>query len=417
MFRAGMILLAYFSTSSFCLTESPESWTRFRGPNGSGVIEKSRVPLPWKPSDVRWEMDLPGEGNGSPVIWNGRVYVLSGDPESATRYVICGDLETGKVIWKKDYATKPHALHKFSSYGSSTPCVDEKLVYVAWASDESLTVKAFTHDGEEVWTRDFGRYVSQHGFGTSPILVDGKLILYDCQDVLELPPGVEPGKSRMLALDPATGTTLWETPRTATRVCYGVPCVKKDDQGRTVILDANTGDGFFAIDASNGKPLWNKVTFDKRVCSSAVLAGDLLIGTQGSGGGGNILVAMQSDGSGKEVFRITKAAPYVPTPVVLGDLAFLWADNGIVSCIELPSGKVIWTERVGGNVASSPIIVAGRLIGISDDGAVTIMAASRAPQQLGRIELNALVRSTPAADQDHLLIRTSSKLICIGAKK
>jgi outer membrane protein assembly factor BamB len=147
------------------------------------------------------------------------------------------------------------------------------------------------------------------------------------------------------------------------------------------------------------------------------LAGDLILSTEGSGGGGNILVAMRADGSGEEAFRITKAAPYVPTPVVQGDLAFLWADNGIVTCIELPSGKVVWTQRVGGNVSSSPIIVAGRLVGISDDGVVTVLSASRGPQVLGRVELNALVRATPAADEDHLLIRTASKLVCIGSSK
>ena len=157
MIRAGFFLFATITASSLCFAESPEGWTRFRGSNGTGVFETCRVPLPWKPSDVQWEMELPGEGNGSPVIWKERVFVLSGDPKTATRFVICGDLNTGKQIWNHEYASQTHALHKFSSYGSSTPCVDEKNVYVAWASNESLIVKAFDHDGVEVWTRDMGR--------------------------------------------------------------------------------------------------------------------------------------------------------------------------------------------------------------------------------------------------------------------
>ncbi len=412
------MILSCLCFSLRCAAQDELTWSRFRGPNGTGILETCHVPIPWQPSDVQWSVALPGGGNGSPVLAKDRVFLLSADPKDATRYALCYSLDTGELLWKKDFASRHHALHKFSSYASSTPCVDEQMVYFAWADDTSLTVRAFTHGGDDVWTRDLGRYVSQHGFGTSPIRVDDKLILYDCQDAEELAPGVAPGKSRLLALSAKTGEVVWESPCTPVRVCYGVPCLYTDKSGKTSIIEANTGNGFFAVDVESGKRLWSRPAFEKRVCSSPIIAGNLVIGTEGSGGGGNQLVAVSADGSGQEILRISNqtTAPYVPTPVVLGDTAFLWADNGIVSCVELPTGKILWRQRIGGNVASSPVIIGGKLIGMSDDGVVTILAASHAYQKLGRIELGDVIRSTPAADATHLVIRTNSTLHCIGVK-
>jgi outer membrane protein assembly factor BamB len=339
---------------------------------------------------------------------------LSADPESAERFVLAGSMKDGKTHWKKSFASETHPLHKFSSYASSTPCVDAQHVYVVWGAPKSVTMKAFTHDGQEVWTRQFQRYVSQHGFGTSPMLVGDLVVFVNSQDALELPEGVEPGNDRIIALKASTGELAWETSLTTTRVCYGVPCVMKDNKGKNVLMCANTGDGFFAIDALTGETLWRKAAFTKRICSSAVVDGNLVLSTEGSGGGGNVLVAMKNDGSGEEAFRITRSAPYVPTPVIRDGLAYLWADNGIVTCISLPDGQVVWAERIGGNISTSPIILGDRVVGISQEGKLTVLATGRTFKSLGSVDLGDIVRATPAATENQLLIRTDRKLLCIG---
>ena len=189
----------------------------------------------------------------------------------------------------------------------------------------------------------------------------------------------------------------------------------QDEKGNTILLSANTVEGFYAVDAASGKTLWSRSGFSKRVCSSAVLSGNILLSSEGSGGGGNVLFATEAKANGKELFRINKAAPYVPTPVILGSLAFLWADNGIVSCIDLDKqGQVLWTQRIGGDVSASPVVVRDRLIGISQEGLVTILAASDKFEKLGEINLEETCRSTPAVTKDALLIRTNKHLICIG---
>lgn len=387
-------------------------WDRFRGENGLGVLAKSQVQIPWKESQVH-SVPLPGSGNGSPVLSGGKAFLLAADPKDATRHIVAIDLAKNAIAWVKSYPSSTHALHKFSSYASSTPCVDADRVYVAWADPENVVVKALTHSGEEVWTRKLGRYVSQHGFGTSPILVDGKLVLLNSQDALELPPGVEPGEDHMIAMDCKSGKTAWETALPTKMVCYGVPCVRRVGES-TELVCSTTGQGMFALDANNGSLTWSHDCFKLRVCASSLLLGNILVGSQGSGGGkDNRLVAFDID-SKKELFDITRAlSPYVPTPVSVNGLLFLWSDSGIVTCLELTTGTSIWSNRIGGDYSSSPVVLGDKLINVSHTGVVHVLAASREFQKLGSVETGKSTRATIAADNEHVLLRTDSELLIV----
>ncbi len=408
------LALACISFLQPLTVQAQSTWNRFRGDNGAGSIEKCAAPLPWTDKDVAWSVKVPGKGNSSPIIQGDHAYLLSADPASAERYVLAYDLKDGKEVWRASFPSTTHPLHTRSSYASSTPCADENAVYASWGAPDGVMVKAFSHAGKELWTRNLGRYVSQHGFGNSPILADGKLILVVSQDALELPEGVAPGQTMVFALDPQTGKSIWETPRETTRVCYGVPTTMQDEAGRELLLMNETGDGIFALDIKTGSPVWNRKTFTKRCVSSPVIIGDLVIGTEGSGGGGNMLFAVDTKRNHEMVFELRKAAPYVPTPVGRGNLMFLWDDKGIASCVGLPSGEVLWTERIGGNVSSSPVVAGDKLIGISEDGTVTILAAGPQFKQLGQVKLNETTRATPALHKDFVLFRSDSTLTRIG---
>lgn len=400
-----------------CHAESPDvpatepsvaSWLRFRGTNGQGVLSDCEVKLPWAESQVQ-RIVLPGTGNGSPMLSNGVVFLLSANSTGTTRDVIAVELASNKIKWTKTYASNPHPLHKYSSYASSTPCGDGKNIYVAWADPENLICKALSEDGEEIWSRSFGRYVSQHGFGTSPILVNGNVVLLNSQDALELPAGVEPGQDRMIALNCVTGETAWEKELPTSRVCYGVPCVRETKNG-TELLCSTTEAGMFAMDPTNGNILWSHQCFKQRVCSSSLLVGDLLIGSHGSGAGkDNKLVAWDMVKQ-KERFTVKRAAPYVPTSVALDGLLFLWSDSGIVSCVDLLNGDILWSKRIGGDFSGSPVIIDRKLINASHDGVVTVLSAEREFGNLGSIETGQTIRSTIAADTRHLLLRTNSEL-------
>jgi outer membrane protein assembly factor BamB len=283
-------------------------------------------------------------------------------------------------------------------------------------------LKAFTHDGQERWSVDWGRLVTQHGFGTSPVVVGDKVLLFASQDAEELPAGVEPGEDRMIAYDKQTGNMIWERPLKTTRVCYGVPCIASNES-KSVLFSASTGEGFFAIDIADGKQLWSVPMFQKRICSSPILAGSRLIATEGSGGGGNVLSAVGWKSAESQSvlaepptlqYQIQRAASYVPTPVVDGDFLFTWADNGVVSCFDLNTGKNQWSQRVGGNFSGSPVILAGKLVNVSADGVLSIVKASSTYSLVGSVDLEQSVRSTIAAVSDRMLIRTEESLWIIG---
>lgn len=404
----GGCLLTQPLASAQDLGASPAP-TRFRGEDGLGVYPQCRVKVPWTSEQVT-KLDLPGLGNGSPVLWKDTAYLMVADPQTAARKVVAVDWKQAKIAWQRTYESAPHKLHAFSTYASTTPCVDADGVYVAWGEPEHVMIKSLTHDGKERWSRDFGRYVSQHGFGTSPMLVDGLVIVLDSQDAEELEPGVEPGQDRMLALSASTGETVWETPLPTKRVCYGLPSVRTLADGRKELVCATTALGIFGMDAKTGQVTWKHDCFKQRVCASTLLVGPLAIASHGSGGGrDNLLVAYDLD-TKSERFRIQRSAPYVPTPVATGDLLFLWSDAGIVSCVRLSDGSVRWSERIGGNFFSSPVLLGDRLVNTSDTGTVTVLSASEGFRELASQPNEAVIRSTIVATETAILLRTDEQL-------
>ena len=128
-----------------------QEWTRFHGPNGSGISEDDSFPAKWTEKDYAWKVKLPGIGHSSPVIWGDRVFLLSADPKSATRYIVCLSATDGKRQWVKEFTSDTHHLHSRSSYASCTPAVDADFVYVAWSTPKKTTLMALRHNGEKEW--------------------------------------------------------------------------------------------------------------------------------------------------------------------------------------------------------------------------------------------------------------------------
>jgi outer membrane protein assembly factor BamB len=311
-------------------------------------------------------------------------------------------------------------LHRRNTYASSTPAADADNVFVAWSDPEHTYLKCFDHDGNEIWSRDFGKWQSQHGFGTSPRIVGSMVLLFNSQQADQLGPGQVAGKSRMTAVDRKTGKTIWETPLEATRTCYGVPAVYRADNGSTQIIDANTGNGMFGLDAATGKMLWSRKVFEMRCCSTPLIVGDLAIASSGSGGGGNHLVAVRIPRSGadeaRQVYRVDRGAPYVPTSAVKEGRLFMVSDKGIASCLDVQTGDVIWTERIGGNFGASPIVVGDTLLLVDLDGQATLLRASDQFVKIGEVDLGGPVGATPAYAAGSLLLRVGDELRCLATE-
>src|SRR5262249_31146899 len=141
-------------------------------------------------------------------------------------FVLCLSAKDGHQLWRKDFALAPFARHEFNSFASSTPAVDSERVYLVWNEPEHFWLTALNHDGQVEWQRDFGPFVSQHGCGISPVVFGNKIILGNEQDDEKFVKGsTRSGKSFVVAVDKATGKTIWQTPRQSAVVSYSTPCV------------------------------------------------------------------------------------------------------------------------------------------------------------------------------------------------
>ena len=150
----------------------------------------------------------------------------------------------------------------------ATTAVDAERVYAVFSSTEQFLVKAFDHEGKELWSANLGGFRSQHGHGASPILWDGKLIVSNDQD----------GESFVVALDAKTGRQVWKSPRRSTDrgAAYGTPCLLERPGAPPELLLTSQSYGISSIDPKTGRPNWEAKVFDKRAVSSPVIADNLI---------------------------------------------------------------------------------------------------------------------------------------------
>ena len=384
-----------------------QEWTRFRGPNGSGESSCTTIPITWTENEYNWKVSLPGIGHSSPVVWDEKIFLLSGDSEDATRYVLCLNAATGKPLWINKYPSPPHRIHSRNSFASSTPAVDADQVYVVWATPEETILMALDHGGHIKWTVDLGPFSSKHGFGTSPVLYKDLVILALTQEDTS-------AESAVIAVDRASGETRWRLPRNTSSVSYSTPCLRQLEGGLAEVICCSDMYGIMGLDAETGRENWSIDVFERRTVSSPILSAGLVFGTNGSGGGGIYLAAVRPGESPELAYKITTQAPYVPSLVARGELVFMWSEKGIVTCIRAPDGSVVWQKRVGGNFSGSPVRAGDRLYCIEERGQVVVLAAEEKFRELARNPLGEPSRSTPTVAGSRMLLRTYSHLISVG---
>jgi len=154
-----------------------------------------------------------------------------------------------------------------------------------------------------------------------------------------------------------------------------------------------------------------------RCVSSPIASAGLIMVSCGSGNNGVHLIAVRPGSSGKppqEVYRLRQGVPNIPTPVVAGDLMFLWHDRGTVSCLDVATGKTHWRQRIGGQYHSSPVRIGDRIFGLSKVGEVVVLAAAKEFKLLAKNQLDEPAQATPAVADNRLYYRTESSLFCIG---
>ncbi|HYT92567.1 MAG TPA: PQQ-binding-like beta-propeller repeat protein [Gemmataceae bacterium] len=389
-----------------------QEWTRFRGPNGSGLSAAAAIPSAFTEADYHWKIKLPGVGHSSPVLWGERLFVTSGEEADGKRLILCLDAATGKRLWSRTYTAARHPKHSLNSLASITPAVDANHVYLCWPAPKEFLVIALDHQGKEAWRADLGPFRAGHGPGASPIVHAGLLIV----------PRESDGDSCLVALDRRTGQVRWKVPR-AKEGSWSTPCVFQRKDGSADLIVTNYRQGIVALDPETGRQRWGLDVFDKRHVESSIgspiVTGDLVLGVCGWLGVRQEVVAVRPDATGRKaekLYAIQRSAPLCTTPLVKDGLLFLWSDEGIVSCAEVTTGKVHWRERLEGTFYASPVCVGERLYNVNTNGDVYVLAAAKEFKQLARNALGEGTHSTPAVAGGRMYLRTFSGLISLGGK-
>ncbi len=412
---ASLVVLVVLAMNSLA---AAQDWTRFRGPNGSGLSDAKSIPVSWTDKDYHWKVKLPAAGHSSPVLWGDKIFLSGADDASAERVIFAVSAKDGKVLWTQKYASTFHKRHKLNSFASPTAACDADVAIFSWSAPEAYTLLATTHDGKEKWKKNLGPYVSQHSAGVSPIIYQDLVILTNCQD------NDGGGQSSVVAVNRLTGDSVWELPRKSVHVPYSTPCIRKNSEGRDELILNESSQGITAVEPLTGKVVWNVPDLiDKRSVSSPVItAGGLITISCGSGGGGNFLVAVhpkdKTDSmAGAVAFKVDKVGPYVPTPVAKGNRLYLMGDGGVATCVNVKTGEQVWQKRVGGTYYGSLICVGDKLYCTAADGEVVVLAASDTYELLARNPLGEISHSTPAVSGGRLYLRTVDHLMCLGGEK
>ena len=183
----------------------PPDWSRFRGPNGTGVVETTNLPDAIGPTtNVVWKTALP-PGHSSPVLTASRIFLTAhtADKIELPLLVLALDRATGKELWRREVPRGEHGtLENVNGPASPSPVTDGESVYAFF---QEFGLISFTADGKERWRLPLGPFNMFYGFGASPILVDDLLVLPVDQDL----------GAYLLAVDRRTGKQRWRVERPA----------------------------------------------------------------------------------------------------------------------------------------------------------------------------------------------------------
>jgi len=408
----GGLITATLLLSTAGAAETAQEWTRFRGPNGSGISSAKTIPVSFDESDYRWNVELPGSGHSSPVLWGDKIFLTCRIEDEDQRSIVCLNAADGKVLWSRTEPFVPYPSHSLNSFAASTPALEADRLYVSWVSNNQLVVLAMDHRGEEVWRRTMDDYVSTFGAAASPIVLDGSVIVGNDH---------EGGAAFLLALDAKTGETRWKVPRTSGYASFITPTVHAPDGHAKELLFIGPTHGLTGVDPATGKVNWEvNADFSLKTVASPVVAGGLVFASAGRGGGGQESAVVRpgtADSEAELVYRIEEDIPYVPMPIAIGEHIYILSDSGTMTCREPATGKAVWQESIEGTYFASPICVDGKLYCVSRQGDVIVLAASPEFKLLAENRLSEGSQATPAVAAGRMYIRTYNRLICIGAAR
>jgi outer membrane protein assembly factor BamB len=447
-----------------------DDWTRFRGPNGSGVSEATGLPTEFGPAkNLVWKTTVPF-GRSSPVVAGNLIFLTATEGEKLITLAL--DRKSGRIRWRREIVRpRAMAIYKANDGASPTPVADRKNVYAFFPE---LGLVSYTRDGKERWRLPLGPFDSFYGLSSSPVL-SGNTLLMLC----------DARKDQFLvAVDAGSGKVRWRVARPEVKYeSHTTPVIYEPANGpaQVVVLGAKRVDAYAL---STGERLWWITGLAYLPIGSPVVAGGtLVVSTFGSdepmGPPFETFLKFDTDGdkrltreemrSEKEMYeffgqvdtnsdgfvdreewedlrrgavgvyglvgvklggggdltqsavlwREKKTYPSMPTPLIYGDVLYVVKTGGIIASLNPHTGenyKVDRSKEALDEYYASPVAADGKIFFVNENGKVTVARAGAKWEILAVNDLGEETHTTPAIAGGRIFIRTHKALYAFGTK-
>ena len=442
-------------------------WSRFRGPNGTGVDSSLGYPTEFsRTKNVAWKTPVP-YGQSSPIVVGTRLFGTASDGERL--FTFCLDTRVGRELWRRE-VRREHVqkAYKANDPASPTPAADENGV-VAFFAEFGLV--AYNNDGQERWTYRLGPFKNFYGMAGSPI-IDGSMVVLVCD---------QQSKSFVIALDRSNGRLRWKTDRPGNTIGWSTPMVFRPDATRADLIVLGTT-RLDAYDLASGAQRWWLPVASSGALGTPVAHGDtLIISTLGSNEPmlstfAEALSKYDKDKDGRlslEEFRVDpdygehfgwidenddkfinaqewdvaralgmgdwgaiavrpgnargqlekgairwqnqKNIAYIPAPLLYQDVYYMVKTGGIITSLDPATGRILKVGRSSGALGeyyASPVAADGKVFLASTEGKISVLKAGAQWEVLAVNDIDDEVNATPALSDGRLYVRTRGALYC-----
>ncbi len=396
-----------------------EDWPQWLGPRRDG--SSAEKVTPWKkPLTVLWKQPV-GEGNSSPVVVGGRVYLHTKPQGKNEEALTAYDVKNGKPLWTKTYARELH-VYFYGNGPRATPAFADGKLYTFGITGVLTCFDAVS--GNQHWQvdtlKEFKAPKLRFGASCSPIIDDGKVLL-----------NVGAKGASIVAFDKNDGKVIWKTLDDG--ATYSSPILVGEPEIRQVVF--LTAKGLVGAAVRDGSVFWEIPLVDALFESSItpVSSGDYIFASSITFGG--LMAQMDQTMAiprAKKIWTKPEYNCYFSTPVPVGkdhlyfvtgtkpSLAALLPGSkkpahADLRCIELATGKELWKrEKVGTYHASLTRTADGKLLLLEEEGDLALVDPNpKEFRELARGKICGKTWAHPAVADGRLYIRDDKELICV----